>query len=227
MDYPLSPTPTALQFQPAAVATPTYGITPLVPVNKGLNLKLILTVLAVIVAIAVATKMFGRRENFDDYTVAPMNEQDRWAGAIQEASPADFGTGTPILDTVPALASAGPNAAPEQSSLSGSMDLAYADNAAPTGAQVQCNPISSVAADLLPKPEQGTDDYDQYAPKALKGQNFLDASRFIGASTGSGSGSSLKLSSYDIRSTIPNPKGTVGPWNNSSIEPDHWRKPLE
>jgi len=33
-------------------------------------------------------------------------------------------------------------------------------------------------------------------------------------------GQSLKNPSYDIRGTIPNPKITVSPWNQSTIEPD-------
>lgn len=33
-------------------------------------------------------------------------------------------------------------------------------------------------------------------------------------------GQSLKNASYDIRGTIPNPKFTVSPWNNSTYEPD-------
>lgn len=34
-------------------------------------------------------------------------------------------------------------------------------------------------------------------------------------------GQSLKNASWDIRGTPPNPKVTVGPWNNSTIEPDY------
>jgi hypothetical protein len=33
-------------------------------------------------------------------------------------------------------------------------------------------------------------------------------------------GQSLKNASYDIRGTIPNPKFSVSPWNNSTYEPD-------
>jgi hypothetical protein len=226
MEIPVaSPTPTALQFQPASFgATPTFGgVT--IPTEKGLNLKLILTAVAVIVVIAVALKMFNKREGFDgEYTVGPMIEGNRWGGTGEVAAPADWGTGTPVLDSIPPLGPA-PSASPEGGSLTGAMDLAYADRAAPTGAQVQCNPISSVATDLLPKPETASDDYGEYAPRALKGQNFLDASRYIGANT---VGGSLKLSSYDIRSTIPNPKGNaLGNINLSTVEPDLFRRPLE
>jgi hypothetical protein len=39
-------------------------------------------------------------------------------------------------------------------------------------------------------------------------------------------GQSLKNASHDIRGTIPNPKYTVSPWNNSTYEPDYNIKPL-
>jgi hypothetical protein len=39
-------------------------------------------------------------------------------------------------------------------------------------------------------------------------------------------GQSLKNASYDIRGTIPNPKFSVSPWNNSTYEPDFNLKPL-
>jgi hypothetical protein len=39
-------------------------------------------------------------------------------------------------------------------------------------------------------------------------------------------GQSLKNASYDIRGTIPNPKYTISPWNNSTYEPDYNIKPL-
>lgn len=39
-------------------------------------------------------------------------------------------------------------------------------------------------------------------------------------------GQSLKNPSYDIRGTVPNPKYTVSPWNNSTYEADYNLKPL-
>lgn len=223
MEVPLTPSPSAMQFQP--LQTPTLGYVTAAP-KQGLNFKLILTVLAVVVAIAVMTKLFNRREGFaGDYTVAPTDESARWDGIAGDAAPADFGTGTPILENIPPLSTSGaPTATPEQSSLSGAMDLAYADNASPTGARVQCNPITSVATDLLPKPETQGEDFGEYAPKALKNQNFLEASRYIGANN---TGSSLRLSSRDLRQVIPNPRVNLGPFNNSTVEPDKYRRPLE
>ena len=39
-------------------------------------------------------------------------------------------------------------------------------------------------------------------------------------------GQSLKNASYDIRGTVPNPKFSVSPWNNSTIEADYNLKSL-
>jgi hypothetical protein len=39
-------------------------------------------------------------------------------------------------------------------------------------------------------------------------------------------GQSLKNASYDIRGTVPNPKFSVSPWNNSTYETDYNIKPL-
>ena len=39
-------------------------------------------------------------------------------------------------------------------------------------------------------------------------------------------GQSLKNASYDIRGTVPNPKYSISPWNNSTIEPDYNIKSL-
>jgi type IV pilus biogenesis protein CpaD/CtpE len=38
--------------------------------------------------------------------------------------------------------------------------------------------------------------------------------------------SSLRNSSYELRDTIPNPINVVGPWNQSTIDPDIQRRPL-
>lgn len=86
-------------------------------------------------------------------------------------------------------------------------------------------PLQNVSADLLPKPVPTKDDFSEFAPKGLMmGQNFLDAQKFIGINT---QGSSLRNASHDLRSTPLIPKRAVGPWGESSIDPDLYRKPLE
>jgi hypothetical protein len=58
----------------------------------------------------------------------------------------------------------------------------------------------------------------------LKGINFLSAGALTGINT---VGSTMRNANLQLRSEPPNPKGTVGPWNNSTIEPDVVRTPLE
>ena len=58
----------------------------------------------------------------------------------------------------------------------------------------------------------------------LKGINFLSAGALTGINT---VGSTMRNANLQLRSEPPNPKGTVGPWNISTIEPDIRRIPLE
>ncbi len=203
---------------PLPTVTPTFLTNPTNRAIKGVNRRTVMIVVLVIVAVFIACKLFSKGEGFE-----PIDESQ--SRQMRNLSPVDFATPTPILDNAPALATADyPTASPENSALSGAMELAYADSASPSNTQVQCNPVASVATDLLPRAETATDDFSTYAPKALQGQNFLDASRYIGVDT---QGSSMKISSYDIRNIIPNPKVYVGPWNQSTVTSDPYRRNLD
>ena len=59
---------------------------------------------------------------------------------------------------------------------------------------------------------------------ALEDQNFLSAGYHVGINT---VGQSLRNANMQIRSEPPNPVKKVGPWMQSTIEPDLNRKPLE
>jgi hypothetical protein len=80
-------------------------------------------------------------------------------------------------------------------------------------------------SDLLPR-----DTNSQWAQlnPAGKGDlaniNLLKAGYHIGIDT---IGQSLRNPNLQIRSEPPNPQGNVGPWNQSTIEPDTMRPPLE
>jgi len=79
--------------------------------------------------------------------------------------------------------------------------------------------------DFLPKEiiSGAFDDYSQ-AKYAVDDTNLINTDRYvIGINT---VGQSLKNGSHDIRGTIPNPKFSVSPWNNSTYEPDYNIKPL-
>ena len=55
-------------------------------------------------------------------------------------------------------------------------------------------------------------------------KNMLEAGHLYGVNT---QGSSLKNSNQQIRSEPPNPVLPVSIWNNSTVTPDIYRKPLE
>lgn len=80
--------------------------------------------------------------------------------------------------------------------------------------------------DFLPKEVQGEwfDTDFSLAKFDINDDALINTERFtIGINT---VGQSLKNASHDVRGTIPNPKYTVSPWNNSTYEPDFNLKPL-
>lgn len=111
------------------------------------------------------------------------------------------------------------------------LEFAFEDN--------NLNPASSNAVDLnkqnqkdycakdfLPKennPDWWDDGFSQ-AKYNLNDDKLINTERYIiGINT---VGQSLKNASYDIRGTIANPKFSVSPWNNSTVEADMNIKPL-
>ena len=94
------------------------------------------------------------------------------------------------------------------------------------GLPSSCTPASSQNPDdLLPK-----DNNNQWAQlnPAGKGDlaniNLLKAGYHIGIDT---VGQTLRNANLQLRSEPPNPQVNVGPWQQSTIEPDFMRPPLE
>jgi hypothetical protein len=58
----------------------------------------------------------------------------------------------------------------------------------------------------------------------IQGKNFLSAGALIGVNT---VGQSLRNANLQLRAEPPNPQTQVGPWLQSTIEPDLQRRPLE
>ena len=80
-------------------------------------------------------------------------------------------------------------------------------------------------AELLPK--SSDNQWAQLNPSGkgeLANVNLLKAGYHIGIDT---IGQSLRNANLQIRSEPPNPQLSVGPWNQSTIEPDFLRPPLE
>jgi len=82
------------------------------------------------------------------------------------------------------------------------------------------------AKDYLPKEiiEEWFDTDFSQAKYNINDDNLINTERYIiGINT---VGQSLKNASYDIRGTVANPKFSISPWNNSTIEPDYNIKSL-
>ena len=80
-------------------------------------------------------------------------------------------------------------------------------------------------AELLPK--DSNSQWAQLNPSGkgdLSNINLLKSGYHIGIDT---IGQSLRNADLQIRSEPPNPQLSVGPWNQSTIEPDFMRVPLE
>jgi len=84
-------------------------------------------------------------------------------------------------------------------------------------------PLLTPSSQLLPKVTPEAADFAQFAPKNLQAQNFLTATQWVGVNT---QGSSLKNANYDLRANPLIPKADVGPWAQSSIEPNLYAREL-
>ena len=85
---------------------------------------------------------------------------------------------------------------------------------------------SASPEELLPK-DAANSKWSQVNPAGqgdVKDVNFLSAGHHVGVNT---KGQSLRNASHDLRSEPTNPRYKVGIWNNSTIEGDLNRRPLE
>lgn len=80
-------------------------------------------------------------------------------------------------------------------------------------------------SELLPRDQNN--EWSRLNPSGnnpLKNVNLLKAGYHAGIDT---VGSTLRNANLQLRSEPPNPRNTVSPWLNSTIEPDPYRRPLE
>lgn len=87
-----------------------------------------------------------------------------------------------------------------------------------------CNQQISDPSDLLPKDMNSQWSNINPASADLKNINLLSAGQLIGINT---VGSSLRNPSLQERSEPVIPKTNIGPWNQSTIDADTLRRPLE
>jgi hypothetical protein len=79
-------------------------------------------------------------------------------------------------------------------------------------------------SDLLPSDSNSGWGLKPMGSGDFLGVNFLNAGYLIGIDS---VGSSLRNANQQVRSEPPNPQLMVSPWNNTTIEPDSFRQPLE
>jgi hypothetical protein len=92
------------------------------------------------------------------------------------------------------------------------------------GSAGSCNQKTTDPSDLLPKDMNSDWSNINPANADLKNINLLSAGQLIGINT---VGSSLRNPSLQERSEPVIPKTNIGPWNNSTIDADTFRRPLE
>jgi hypothetical protein len=94
------------------------------------------------------------------------------------------------------------------------------------GMPSSCNKVDNInPADLLPRDTNS--EWAQLNPSGkgeLENINLLKAGYHIGINTVA---QTLRNANLQIRSEDPNPQINVGPWNQSTIEPDVMRPPFE
>jgi hypothetical protein len=152
-------------------------------------------------------------------------------GAVDTAN--NYGTPASAGGSAPSLGAASPAPAPMGGSLSatdeGFADLASMEGPANFGsssAPAGCYPRDQLTpSELLPKDQNSVwAEQNPMGPGSLKGKNFLSAGALIGVNT---VGQSLRNANYQLRSEPPNPQVPVSIFNQSTIQPDTNRRPLE
>lgn len=92
------------------------------------------------------------------------------------------------------------------------------------GGQPNTPPMNLNPGDLLPSDSNSEWASINPASNDLQGINLLTAGQLIGINT---VGNSLRNPNLQIRSEPVIPKMDMGPWNQSTMEPDMFRRPLE
>lgn len=132
-------------------------------------------------------------------------------------------SGAPHAVPKPKASSGADTFADYQSSLSdtmGSVPMNAAKKPQDCYPREMLNPV-----DLLP--QDVNNQWAQVNPTGagnIQGKNFLSAGALIGVNT---IGQSLRNANQQLRSEPANPQVQVGPWQQSTIEPDLNRRPLE
>jgi hypothetical protein len=131
------------------------------------------------------------------------------------------------VPTAPAVPSGGSPSASSVPTAEGFMNLTPSPMPFPGGAPPgDCYPTNQLQPqELLPK--DNSSKWAAVNPMGsgdISGKNFLSAGALIGVNT---VGQSLRNANHDLRSDPPNPQIVVSPWNQTTIQQDLMRRPLE
>ena len=123
----------------------------------------------------------------------------------------------------------GTSAFPPPSNNDGFADIGSEEGPANFGSSQQpagCYPRDQLTpSELLPKDQNSVwAEQNPMGPGSLKGKNFLSAGALIGVNT---VGQSLRNANWQLRSEPPNPQVPISIFNQSTIQPDVNRRPLE
>jgi len=142
------------------------------------------------------------------------------AGESMETRSGTLGVSGPLSEQ-------GPFGASKHSGAGNAQPVESLQSRAPTGQSAYTeNKLS--ASELLPKGEIGASwaAVNPAGMSDLKGQNFLQAGYHTNTAI-AGVSQTNRNASHDVRSEVPNPQGSVGPFLNSTIEVNPFKRGLE
>jgi hypothetical protein len=190
-----------------------------------LNMDLVLRIVAILAVVAIVVyiidpSMLGMRRVYEPYADVSGNKE-KFQGSEEEEEKQEGFENTPGMyapmgsgaeDEMLNYGAPNAEAGPAQ----------FTDAQAPAG----CYPRDQITPmELLPKDQNSV--WAQQNPMgngSLKGKNFLSAGALIGVNT---VGQSLRNANLQLRAEPPAPQIPVSVFNNSTIEPDLARRPLD
>jgi len=176
-----------------------------------------LTLLGILV-LAIALKQFSKRKG-DSYE-ALSHTQPKWQDPQFKDDKSNDG-GSPPKRAAPTMGSPSAANPAGQNSKFATVNGMNATQGLPPSCTRQ--PVAN-PAELLPMGNNAWGNLNPEGEGKMQGVNLLKAGYHAGVNT---VGNTLRNANLQVRSEPPNPKQQVGPWNNTTIEPDLMRVPLE
>ena len=178
------------------------------------NMSLVILVVVVLLVVVLMCNNGSKNNSVESFvdTESPNNESEVASGfEIEEG----FKVNEPFQNHEPA------EEGPEEEPASANNNNNNNANQLPA----ECYPKDVLgSADLLPSGDTLHGEVVPSGQGALGDKNFLTAGYHVGVNT---VGQSLRNANRQLRSDPPNPQVKVSPWNQTTIEADINRKPLE